>query len=93
MKHDEFISETFCNILCVPHSCIEDSLARHIITLPGRLGGLGLRCATRICQGGFLASWIDALQVCCDKLPAVTRRISACLMGPTLLDESVLSEV
>ena len=38
-------------------------MARHIATLPMRLGGLGLRAATRTAPGAFWVSWADVLHM------------------------------
>ena len=50
-------------------------MARHIATLPMRLGGLGLRAATRTAPGAFWASWADALHMIDKRLPALSRTV------------------
>ena len=44
-------------------------------TLPMRLGGLGLRTATRMAPAAFWASWADALPMLSQRLPALTDQI------------------
>ena len=46
-----------------------DDLARSIATLPGGLGGLGLRSAERTAESAYWASWVDTLAVLHDKAP------------------------
>ena len=40
-----------------------------------RLGGLGLRSATRMAPAAFWASWVDALPMLSQRLPALTDQI------------------
>ena len=49
----------------------EDVLAQQVATLPGRLGGLGLRSAQRSAPAAYWASWVDALAVIQAKAPDV----------------------
>ena len=51
-----------------------DAIARAVATLPGGLGGLGLRSAARTAQAAYWASWVDALPVLASKVPAVAAR-------------------
>ena len=44
-----------------------DVLARHISTLPGRYGGLGLRSAVRSAVPAYWASWVDCLPVIANR--------------------------
>ena len=50
-------------------------MARDVATLPMRLGGLGLRSATRMAPAAFWASWADALPMLSQRLPALTDEI------------------
>ena len=45
--------------------------ARRLATLPMRVGGLGLRSATRVAPGAFGASWADVLPMVHERLPTV----------------------
>ena len=74
--HDNAIWDTFCKIL-ESESLRQDVLARKIATLPGKLGGLGLRSAERTAPGAFWASWVVALEVIQTKLPTVAGHILA----------------
>ena len=44
-------------------------MARHITTLPMRMGGLGLRSAVRTATGAYWASWADALHMVHQRSP------------------------
>ena len=49
--------------------------ARHLATLPMRLGGLGLRSAARMAPASYWASWADALPMIHERLPQVARNV------------------
>ena len=53
----------------------EDDLAHQVATLPGRLGGLGLRSAERSAPAAYWASWVDALSVIQTKAPDVAATV------------------
>ena len=72
--HDEAIWRCFTEILGAAEK-VGDQLARHVATLPSRLGGLGLRCAERTSPAAYLASWLDALPVLQEKLSGLARAI------------------
>ena len=92
LDHDASIWSAFCKILgATDHQ--GDLQAKDVATLPGRLGGLGLRSASRSKEPAYLASWIDAIPVIQSKLPLLARRIIACLKGPPLPSGWALSEV
>ena len=67
-KHDEAICQTFCKVFGAG-SLVTDVLARNVATLPGRLGGLGLRSALRTAPAAYWASWLNALPVFASKMP------------------------
>ena len=46
-------------------------VAQRIATLPMRLGGLGLRSASRMSHAAYWASWADSLQMIAQRLPTV----------------------
>ena len=62
LKHDAALWETFCKVFGVGDLSKED-VARNVATLPGRLGGLGLRSATRTSAAAYWASWVNSLPV------------------------------
>ena len=76
VEHDRRIWKCLCGILGTPDQ-EDDALAKQIASVPGRLGGLGLRSAERNREGAFLASWFDALPILENKLPNLARNISA----------------
>ena len=49
--------------------------AHQLATLPMRLGGLGLRSASRMALAAFWASWADALPMLSARLPELTDRV------------------
>ena len=57
-------------------------MARHITTLPLRIGGLGLRSHS-MAPAAFWASWADALPMLQQRLPELTRQVLHVLEGPT----------
>ena len=48
---------------------------RQLATLPMRLGGLGLRSASRTALAAYWASWADALPMLSARLPELTDRV------------------
>eukprot|EP00973_Karenia_brevis_P000905 124539-Karenia_brevis.AAC.1 len=62
--HDRAIWECLCALLDREiGQCTADEQAKLIAQLPMRLGGLGLRSATRHRQAAFWASWTDILDM------------------------------
>ena len=55
---------------------------RHLAQLPLRLGGLGLRSASRTSEAAYWAAWADALPVLRNRAPQVAARILADLQRP-----------
>ena len=66
--HDTALWECFCR-LCGATGLQDDTLARDIATLPGRLSGLGLRSAARTARAAYWASWATCLPVIAEKNP------------------------
>ena len=60
----------------------ERTTAHQLATLPMRLGGLGLRSASRMAPASFWSSWADALQMIHQRLPEVADTIVESLEGP-----------
>ena len=54
--------------------------AHRIATMPMRLGGLGLRSASRMRHSACWASWADSLQMISQRLPVVATQVLAHLM-------------
>ena len=75
-QHDTAVWEAFCKMLDAQHHTA-DELAEQVASLPGRLGGLGLRSAARTAPAAFWSSWVNALPVIQDKAPEVARAILA----------------
>eukprot|EP00973_Karenia_brevis_P050968 7078586-Karenia_brevis.AAC.1 len=51
--------------------------ARAISQLPKALGGLGLRCATRVSAAAYWSSWVDALPMIQQRAPYLAQIILA----------------
>ena len=68
--HDTAIWNCFCNILGAG-ALRDDLLAKRIASLPGRLGGLGLRSASRTAAGAYWASWATSFPIIRAKAPPV----------------------
>ena len=66
----------------LPGDDAQVEMARHITTLPLRMGGLGLRSALRMAPAAFWASWADALPMLQQRLPELTRQVLHVLEGP-----------
>ena len=54
---------------------VDQLTARHLATLPMRLGGLGLRSAARMAPGAIWSSWADALPMIHERLAQVARNV------------------
>ena len=65
----------------IPGEDAEKEDARRLATLPMRVGGLGLRSASRMAPGAFWASWADALAMLHKRLPVVTEGAVSALEG------------
>ena len=68
LEHDEALWDTFCKLFGAG-DLSKDNLARNVATLPGRLGGLGLRSAVRNSAAAYWASWVNSLPVFATKMP------------------------
>ena len=81
--HDDAIWACFTQILCADteEERREDPIARRVATLPGRLGGLGLRSARRDATSAYLAAWLDALPVLAKRQPDLAQSIVNSLDG------------
>ena len=58
-----------------PGSSEQKATAHEIMSLPMRLGGLGLRSAQRMRPTTFRASWADALPMLSNRLPTLTDQV------------------
>ena len=79
-KHDAALWATFCKVFGVG-SLADDGLAKDVATLPGRLGGLGLRSAIRSGPAAYWASWVNALPVFASKLPRFCNQVLRALVA------------
>jgi hypothetical protein len=68
--HDRAIWETFCNLMGCPDK-YDDVQSWQVASLPGRLGGIGLRSAQRSSQAAYWASWAVVLPVLQAKVPEI----------------------
>ena len=59
----------------VPGSSEQKATAHEIMSLPMRLGGLGLRSAERMRPAAFWASWADALPMLSNRLSTLTDQV------------------
>ena len=73
-SHDDAVWRTFCRIFGAEEHQ-EDTIARKVASLPGCLGGLGLRSAERTAEAAHWASWVDALAVLASKAPRLAALI------------------
>jgi hypothetical protein len=79
-RHDNGLWHVAEKLLgALPGSPEEVATARELATLPLRLGGLGLRSATRTAP----AAWADALAMLQARVPAVATAATAALAGDT----------
>ena len=70
--HDAGIWNTVVAIMQgLPGSDIQITEAQQVATLPMRMGGLGLRSATRCPEAAYWASWADALHMVGQRNPEV----------------------
>ena len=63
-------------------SLTQIAMARHITTLPMRMGGLGLSSAVGTAAGAYWASWADALHMLHQRLPHFTGQVVHHLSHP-----------
>ena len=54
----------------------QQEVARTIASLPMRMGGLGIRSATRMAPAAYWASWADALPMLETRLPQVAQIVT-----------------
>ena len=73
----------------LPGDDAQVEMARHITTLPLRMGGLGLRSALRMAPAAFWASWADALPMLQQRLPELTRQV----LHVAILAQAILAQV
>ena len=82
-RHDELIWSAAVRILGA--ASINPVLRNDgwdLASLPARLGGLGLRSASRTRPAAYWASWADALHMMSQRSPALLQRILAALDNP-----------
>ena len=65
----------------LPGDARQQEVATQIASLPMRLGGLGIRSASRMAPSAFWASWADALPMLQDRLPSISNQIADVLDG------------
>lgn len=83
--HDDALWEAFCNAFGA-QDYSGDRLGRAVATLPGRMGGLGLRSATRTAPAAYWASWANTLEVLHKRVPDLAEAMLQQLVrdgGPT----------
>ena len=80
--HDDGMWQALGRLLVGLTGTEEEKLtARHLASLPMRLGGLGLRSASRMAPAAFWSSWADALQMIHERLPQVAHNVVEGLNG------------
>ena len=82
--HDQAIFDTLCGLLSSEDRPLfveasEKLRVRHVASLPGHLGGLGLRSAVRIAPAAHFAAWADALEIILSRCPVVGQKILSSL--------------
>ena len=90
--HDEAVWDAFCEIFQV-QEFQGDVRAKSLSSLPGRLGGLGLRSASLTAKAAYWASWVDALPVIARKMPDLVASAVADLEDPDGPQAGCLQEV
>ena len=79
-NHDKGMMEAMQTVLgSIPGSEVCKEEGRQLATLPMRLGGLGLRSASRTAPAAYWASWADALPMLSARLPELTDGVEAIL--------------
>ena len=81
--HDKALWQSFCQLLGA-QTLAEDVLAQRVASLPGRLGGLGLRSALRSSSAAYWASWVDVLPV----IRAKAQDIAAAMVAALATEEA-----
>ena len=79
--HDDAIWACFAD-LCLAGQYREHRLTKDIASLPGRLGGLGLRSARRTSPTAYWASWATALPVIAAKYPGLAEQVTSSFSSP-----------
>ena len=74
--HDQGLWQTVETLLHQPGTETERTFARDLAIFPIRMGGLGLRSATRCAQSAFWASWADALPMIRERTPQVAEMVA-----------------
>ena len=67
----------------MPGDARQQEVATQIASLPMRMGGLGIRSASRMAPAAFWASWADALPTLQERLPSISDQIADVLEGGT----------
>ena len=65
----------------LPGDARQQEVATQIASLPMRMGGLGIRSASRMAPSAFWASWADALPMLQDRLSSISNQIADVLDG------------
>ena len=65
----------------LPGESQQQEVAQDVATLPMRLGGLGLRSASRTAPGAFCSSWAEALPMIQARLPIMANAVMEGLEG------------
>ena len=87
-EHDDGIWETVVALLQqVPGGQEERQFARALTTLPMRMGGLGMRSATRCAAAAYWASWADALPMIGQRNPEVAETVVRTMEGEQQLPD------
>ena len=90
--HDEGMWQAVDALMAgLPGTDAAKTAAKHIASLPMRLGGLGVRSATRTALAAYWASWADALPMLAARCPAVCSYIVEALEG--IPNENCLQEL
>ena len=72
--HDEGMQRAMASLLeGMPGDAHQQAVAQDIASLPMRMGGLGIRSASRLALAAFWASWADALPMLEKRLPTCSR--------------------
>ena len=80
--HDDSMWQTVETLLQqTPGTEAERAFARELATLPMRMGGLGLRSATRCAESAFWASWADTLPMIRERTPQVAEMVVHAMNG------------
>ena len=74
VRHDLALRDCLLRILDNP-AAVEATLARagEVAQLPFKHGGLGLRCAARLAQAAYWASWADCLPMVHQRHPPIAQ--------------------